>query len=49
MLSVVLQKTVVKSCACVEESNPLAVTTDREGYPLIVLCIHPKQAEYVCI
>ncbi|KAJ8317747.1 hypothetical protein KUTeg_005651 [Tegillarca granosa] len=39
-------KTVVKSCACVEESNPLALTTDREGYPLLVLCIHPKQAEY---
>ncbi|KAJ8317746.1 hypothetical protein KUTeg_005650 [Tegillarca granosa] len=44
--SLTRRKTVVKSCACVEESNPLALTTDREGYPLLVLCIHPKQAEY---
>ncbi|KAK3094446.1 hypothetical protein FSP39_001842, partial [Pinctada imbricata] len=34
--SLVKRRTVVKSCAMVEESNDQAITTDREGRPLIV-------------
>ncbi|KAL5016779.1 hypothetical protein ScPMuIL_006368 [Solemya velum] len=43
--SLTRRKTVVRSCACVYESNPQAVLSDREGNPLVLLCIHPEQQD----
>ena len=37
----------MKSCALVDECNDQAVTTDRDGQPLVVLCVHPAQATFV--
>ncbi|XP_069139992.1 uncharacterized protein [Argopecten irradians] len=43
--SLVKRKTIVKSCAMVSCSNPQAVTSNRDGLPLIVVCVHPQQQE----
>ena len=44
---VYFQKTIVRSCACVRKSNDQACTSDRDGKPLIVICIHPQEINYV--
>ncbi|KAL3864953.1 hypothetical protein ACJMK2_006594 [Sinanodonta woodiana] len=44
--SLIKRKTILKSCACVTESNSQAVTSDREGHPLIVVCLHPAEKEF---
>ncbi|VDI62669.1 Hypothetical predicted protein [Mytilus galloprovincialis] len=38
------EKTVVKSCPCVDSSNPQATIENREGNPLVVICVHPQQS-----
>ncbi|XP_060076948.1 uncharacterized protein LOC132556554 [Ylistrum balloti] len=43
--SLVKRKTIVKSCAMVSCSNSQAITTNRDGLPLIVICLHPQQQE----
>ncbi|XP_033756585.1 uncharacterized protein LOC117339220 [Pecten maximus] len=43
--SLVKRKTIVKSCAMVSCSNSQAVTSNRDGLPLIVICLHPQQQE----
>ncbi|CAC5403742.1 unnamed protein product [Mytilus coruscus] len=42
--SLIKRKTVVKSCPCVNSSNPQATIENREGNPLIVICVHPQQS-----
>ncbi|XP_063433668.1 uncharacterized protein LOC134715430 isoform X1 [Mytilus trossulus] len=42
--SLIKRKTVVKSCPCVDSSNPQATIENREGNPLVVLCVHPQQS-----
>lgn len=44
-----LQKTVVRSCACVSESYAQAtcMLSDREGNPLVLMCVHPDQQQVV--
>jgi len=42
-----LQKTVVKSCGIVKYSNDQAMTSNREGRPLVVVCLHPAQTTLV--
>ncbi|OWF48276.1 hypothetical protein KP79_PYT17162 [Mizuhopecten yessoensis] len=46
--SLVRRKTIVKSCAMVSRSNPQAITSNRDGRPLIVVCLHPEQREQGC-
>lgn len=42
-----VQATVVKSCPCVSEDNPSAIASDREGKPLVMVCLHPDQSAFV--
>ncbi|XP_063435796.1 uncharacterized protein LOC134716722 [Mytilus trossulus] len=42
--SLIKRKTVVKSCPCVDSSNPQATIENREGNPLVVICVHPQQS-----
>lgn len=42
--SLVKRKTVVRSCPFVDVSNPQATVENREGHPLVVICVHPQQS-----
>lgn len=44
--SLLKRGTVVKSCACVEEDNLMATINDREGKPLVMICLHPDQVSF---
>ncbi|XP_060558863.1 uncharacterized protein LOC132719139 [Ruditapes philippinarum] len=44
--SLVKRATIVKSCACVTEDNMMAITSGREGKPLIMICVHYTQEVY---
>ncbi|XP_053407823.1 uncharacterized protein LOC123547580 [Mercenaria mercenaria] len=44
--SLIKRTTIVKSCACVREDNMMAITSDREGKPLIMICVHYAQEIY---
>lgn len=44
-----LQKTVVRSCPFVDVSNSQATMENREGHPLIVICVHPQQSALVSL
>lgn len=44
-MSLVKRKTVVKSCTLVEENNEQASQCNRDGCPLVVICVHINQRE----
>lgn len=44
-MSLVKRKTVVKSCTLVEENNEQACQCNRDGCPLVVICVHINQRE----
>lgn len=44
--SLIKRTTIVKSCACVTEDNTLAITSDRDGKPLVMICVHHTQETY---
>ncbi|XP_078312301.1 uncharacterized protein LOC111099612 isoform X1 [Crassostrea virginica] len=44
-ISLVTRKTVVKSCTLVEENNEQASQCNREGCPLVVICVHVSEGQ----
>ncbi|WAR21466.1 hypothetical protein MAR_015440 [Mya arenaria] len=44
--SLVKRATVVKSCACLWLNNSSATLEDREGAPLVMICLHPEQHKF---
>ncbi|KAL4232102.1 hypothetical protein ACF0H5_009678 [Mactra antiquata] len=44
--SLVKRSTIVRSCALVTEDKLLAVTSNRDGKPLVMICVHPLQEEF---